>query len=62
MTIYVLQTCVLALVAAVAFQRLLRGSAFYVAAWTIGVVAIRARYGVDGEILFYSNDQRHHRW
>ena len=61
MTIYVLQTCVLALVAAVAFQRLLRGSALYVAAWTIGVVAIRARYGVDGEILFYSNDQRHHR-
>jgi len=61
MTIYVLQTCVLALVAAVAFQRLLRGSALYVAAWTLGVVAIRARYGVDGEVLFYSNDQRHHR-
>lgn len=61
MTIYVLQACVLALVAGVAFQRLLRGSALYVAAWTVGVVAIRARYGVDGEILFYSNDQRHHR-
>lgn len=61
MTVYVLQVCVLALVAGVVFQRLLRGSALYVAVWTVGVIAIRARYGVDGEILFYSNDQRHHR-
>lgn len=28
--------------------------------WTVGVAAIRFRYGADGQLDFYSNDQRYH--
>lgn len=60
MTIYVLQTVVLALVATAIFHNRLPGIFVYSLIWTVGVIAIRSRYGVSGEALFYSNDQRHH--
>jgi hypothetical protein len=55
-------------------QSLLIGSAIYVIAprnrvlqiqiivWTIGVILIAAVYGVNDQVLFYSNDQIHYSW
>lgn len=56
----VMQVLVLALVAWVFFRGHLEGTIWYCSLWFVGVVAIRSRYGAAGEVLFYSNDQRHH--
>lgn len=56
----VMQVLVLALVAWVFFRGHLKGTAWYCSLWFVGVVAIRYRYGTTEELVFYSNDQRHH--
>lgn len=58
---YILQTATLGALAWLFFRTKIRGVLYYVASWAAGVLVIRFRYGYAGEVLFYSNDQLHHR-
>jgi hypothetical protein len=61
MVSFLLQACFLSAIALVLFRSLLHHTWLYCSAWAVAVIAIRYKYGADGEDLFYSNDQRYHK-